>query len=276
MINPQVPTADPIYARTGDFAVFNQLGLKLAFPNDVSKEDYYAWLDTMHEKVGTMVKGAEIAEKSYARKEPRLNTGVYYDTDDYRLLRAGAVLRTTCNIKTHAFCAFKLSEDEHNVRRDHRYSFDGEDKLTIQQAPTSPEAQAAVKRLLARTDIEHPGIHLREKFGITGDDLSPAVCLRQYRHPFFVWIDKKDALRCSMDRVRVHSMRRPDGEEHEVPFSEIELPVYPHLDEEMANDPRLIQLIEALAESLRSWFGIEPISESKYQRAAQVLGLSTS
>jgi hypothetical protein len=275
VINPKVPTADPIYARTGDFAVFNQLGVKLVFPNEVSNEEYYTWLDDMHRKVGTLVKGAEIAEKSYARAEPRLNTGVYYDTEDHRLLRAGAVLRTTCNIKTHAFCAFKLSEDEHNVRRDHRYSFDGEDKATIQKAPTSPEAVAAVKRLLARTDIEHPGTHLRERFGITGDDLTPAVCLRQYRHPFFVWIDKKDALRCSMDRVKVHNMRLPEADRNEVPFSEVELPVYPHLDDDIANDPRLIEVIEALADSLRTRFGIAPIADSKYQRAANALGIGT-
>ncbi|MFI1868683.1 hypothetical protein [Streptomyces jumonjinensis] len=113
---------------------------------------------------------------------------------------------------------------------------------------------AAVKRLLAREDIEHPGIHLRERSGITGDELSPAICLEQYRHPFFVWIDKKDALRCSMDRVRVHDLRLPEGERVKKPFSEIELPVYPHLPDEIAQDPRLLQLIEALTQSLRETF----------------------
>ncbi|MGW0615410.1 hypothetical protein [Streptomyces sp. NPDC002788] len=273
MHTPQIPTEEPIYSRTGDFAVFNQLGVKLAFSDDTTDEEYYAWLDEMHVRIGDLVPGGEIAEKSYARTEPRLNTGIYYDTEDHRLLRAGAVLRTTCNIKTHAFCAFKLSEDENSVRRDHRYVFEGEDKANIQRAPSSPEAVAAVKRLLARTDIEHPGVHLREKFGITGDDLTPAIGLEQYRHPFFVWLDKRDALRCSMDRVTVYDLRLPEEQRVRKTYSEIELPVYPHLEDEVAHDPRLIQLIETLTSSLEQRFGIQSILESKYQRAADVLGI---
>ena len=274
MHTPQIHAEEPIYSRTGDFAVFNQPGVKLAFSDDTTDEDYYAWLDDMHVRIGDLVPGAEIAEKSYARTEPRLNTGTYYDTENYCLLRTGAVLRTTCNIKTHAFCEFELSEDENSVRRDHRYVFEGEDKANIQRAPSAPEAVAAVKRLLARTDIEHPGTHLREKFGLMGNDLSPALGLEQYRHPFFVWLDKQDALRCSMDRVTVYDLRLPEEPRVRKTYSKIELPVYPHVDDKVAHDPRLIRLIETLTASLSDRFGIEAVLESKYERGADVLGLS--
>ena len=226
-------------------------------------------------EIGRLVPGAEIAEKSYARAEPRLNTGVYYDTSDYALLKNGMVLRTTCNRKTHAFCAFKLDEDEHHVRRDHRYIFEGEEKSAIQNDPTSPEAAAIVKRLLARDDFEHPGVHLARETGIRGGDLIPAVCLEQYRHPFFAWLDKRDALRCSMDRVQVYNLRLPEEERERQAFSEIELPVYPHIDDEVAKDPRLLELIEVLSASLRERFGLRLIEDSKYQRAASLLGMGT-
>ena len=275
MIEPSAQPAEPVYTRTGNFAVFNQLGLKLDFSNATTDAEYYDWLDRMKRDIGSLVPGAEIAEKSYARIEPRLNTGVYYDTSDYALLRNGMVLRTTCNRKTHAFCAFKLDEDEHHVRRDHRYIFEGEEKSTIQQDPTSPEAVAIVKRLLGRDDFEHPGVHLARTAGISGKDLTPAMCLEQYRHPFFVWLDKRDALRCSMDRVQVYNLRLPKQEQERQPYSEIELPVYPHIDDEVAKDPRLLELIDVLSASLRERFGLRLIEASKYQRGASLLRLGT-
>src|SRR6266853_1126294 len=103
MLEPQMPSRESVvYTRRGNFAVFNQLGLKLDFKSTTSDKEYYDWLDAMIVDIGRLVPGAKIAEKSYARAEPRLNTGVYYDTPDYRLLKGGLVLRTTCNRKTHA------------------------------------------------------------------------------------------------------------------------------------------------------------------------------
>jgi hypothetical protein len=276
VIAQQMSSSADVYTRTGNFAVFNQLGAKLDFSSSTSDKDYYNWLDCMIGQIGSLVPGSEIAEKSYARTEPRLNTGVYYDTEDYRLLKEGMVLRTTCNRKTHAFCAFKLAENEGNIRRDHRFVFEGIEKSTIQNAPTSPESIAAVRALLARKDIEHPGTHLQRSTGIRGEDLTPALCLEQYRHPFFVWLDKRDALRCSMDRVEVFDLRLPDQERQRQKFSEIELPIYPHIDDDMARDPRVLDLIRALSDSLCERFGLKLITESKYQRAAQILGIGSA
>lgn len=270
----RLPEDEPVYDRTGGFAVFNQLGVKLDFPASATDTEYYDWLDATKEAIGSLVEGAEIAEKSYARTEPRTNTGVYYDTADHRLLRSDMVLRTTCNIKTHAFCAFKLGADANGVRRDHRYSFGGQDKRTIQLHPDSPEAVNAVKRLLAREDIDHPGVHLRKATGLTGDDLSPAIRLRQVRHPFFVWLDGRDALRCSMDRVRVVDLRAPDPEATEASFGEVEFPVYPRLAPETARDPRVPRLMSVLSDLLRERFGVDDVADSKYRRAARALGLS--
>lgn len=265
--------SESVYKRNGHFAVFNQFGAKLDFHNQTSDEDYYAWLDAMIVDIGRLVPGAEIAEKSYARAEPRMNTGVYYDTADYRLLQMRLILRTTCNKKTHAFCAFKQGEDEHQVRRDHRYVFEGEEKATIQQAPASPESAAIVQRLLRRTDIEHPGTHLARLTGIRGEELTPSMCLEQYRHPFFVWLDKRDALRCSMDRVQVYDLRLPEAARVRCAFSEVELPIYPHIDDEMAMDPRVPELIQILSDSLTTRFGVQRIDTSKYERGAVALGL---
>ncbi|WP_017537076.1 hypothetical protein [Nocardiopsis halophila] len=270
----RVPDGEPVYSREGGFAVFNQLGVKLDFPESVSDTDYYAWLDDTKAAIGSLVEGAEIAEKSYARTEPRMNTGVYYDTADHRLLRGDMVLRTTCNIKTHAFCAFKFGADEHGVRRDHRYSFEGQDKRTVQLQPDSPEAAAVVQRLLAREDIDQPGVHLRKATGLTGDDLFPAIRLRQFRHPFFVWVDGRDALRCTMDRARVVDLRAPDPEATEASFSEVEFPVYPRLDADMARDPRVPRLIRVLSDLLQERFGVDYVADSKYRRAARALGMA--
>lgn len=269
----ETPDSEAIYKKNGNFAVFNQLGAKLNFYDSISDEEYYEWLDEMKQNIGKLVNGAEIAEKTYARTEPRLNTGVYYDTENYHLLKSGMVLRTTCNKKTHAFCAFKLDENEEQVRRDHRYVFEGEAKKSIQDNPTSAESIAYVKQLLARDDFEHPGTHLKNFTGIDGKDLMPALCIEQYRHPYFVWLDGHDALRCSMDRVTTYDLRLPQDERGRKTFSEIELPIYPHVEDIVVNDPRLHDLIQVLSESLIKRFGLKTINDSKYQRAAKILNI---
>ena len=267
-------TRETVFTREGNFVVFNQLGVKLELDSAVENSVYYGWLDRMIGKIGKLVPGAEIAEKEHARREPRLNTGVYYDTSDRKLLRLGAVLRTTCNKKTHAFCAFKKPVDEQSVRRDHRHIFEGDEKATIQCDPTSPESLAIVKRLLARTDIEHPGTHLLRCYGVRGDQLAPSICIEQYRHPFFVWLDNKDALRCTMDRAYVFDLRRSASTLEKKLFTEVELPLYPRIEQAVAKDPRILGLIDLLSESLRIEFGAKLTTDNKYQRAAKTLEIS--
>jgi hypothetical protein len=123
-----------IYARTDNSVVFNQLAVKVEL-DSVANEEYFSWLDRRKSDIARHIIGAEIAEKPSARTSPPLNTAVYYDTADYRILPTGALLRTSCRIDTHAFCAFKQAEDEHGVREDHRYVFQDEEKRTIQAAP---------------------------------------------------------------------------------------------------------------------------------------------
>jgi hypothetical protein len=265
-------TTEPVFTRAGSFVVFNQLGVKLELDPAVDKRSWYNWLDGMTRDIGRLVPGAEIAEKAGARGKPRLNTGVYYDTADRRLLRLGAVLRTTCSKETHAFCAFKQPADDRGVRRDHRHIFEGEPKATIQRAPTSPESVAIVKALLTRTDIEHPGVHLRRCYAITGEDLSPSLCIEQLRHGFYVWLDGRDALRCLMDHAEVFDLRS-HGERRV--FREVELPIFPRIEPDVARDPRVPELIHVLADSLRERFGVTFTTLNKYQRAAATLGIAS-
>lgn len=273
MTNERVQEQEAIFSRKGNFVVFNQLGIKLELDSAIQNSDYYAWLDAMTMRIGTLVPGAEIAEKTYARTEPRMNIGVYYDTNDRRLLRLGAVLRTTCNKKTHAFCAFKKALDESGVRRDHRHIFEGDEKVIIQNHPTAPEAIAIVKRLLARTDIEHPGRHLLQCYGIRGDELTPSICIERCIRPFFVWLDKKDALRCTMDRANVFDLRVPFAAQDKKLFTEVELPLYPRIEPAVARDARVLDLIRVISESLHDEFGANLITENKYQRAAKILNI---
>ncbi|MEV5238670.1 hypothetical protein AB0K89_06100 [Streptomyces cinnamoneus] len=272
MISPKMPESEAVYRRSGDFVVFNQLAVKIEM-DEVSNEDYYAWLDDMKATIGDLVPGAEIAEKDQARTTPPLNTAIYYDTEDFRILETGALLRTSCNKITHAFCAFKAAQDENHVRRDHRYVFDGEEKATIQAAPDSPEAVAVVQRLLARDDIEHPGRHLEEEYGIPRTELIPTVRLDDYRYTFFVWLDKRDALRCSIDRAFVQNLRLPADQREERPVSEVELAIYPRIEEEIAGDPRVVELIKVLSENLCNRFSTRITSDIKYQRSATALGM---
>lgn len=264
----RVPSTEPIFLRSGDAIVFNQLGVKLMLPMTLASENYFEWLDDMKSKIDTLVPGGEIAEKPYARTTPRLNTGVYYDTPDRDLLAVGAVLRTTCNKITHAFCAFKQPADAAGVRRDHRYVFSGAEKETIQNNPTSAAAVGIVKNLLARTDIEHPGVHLRAAYGIDPTTLTPSIQIAQLRHPFFVWLDGKDALRCVMDRAAVTDLHH-DAAGAE--FLELELPIYPRISPDVASDPRTLRLIDTLAsEAIRGLDGVLTV-QNKYQRAAEEL-----
>lgn len=270
MAGPKMPMTEPIYVKDGEVVVFNQLALKIEM-DGVSNDDYYAWLDHMRATIATSIPGAEIAEKIGARENPPLNTAIYYDTPDFQILETGALLRTSCNKITHAFCAFKAAQDEYNVRRDHRFVFDGEAKRTIQQAPDSPEAVAIVKRLLARTDIEHPGTFLRAKHGIEPQELIPTVRLDDYRYTFFVWLDKEDALRCSIDRAFVSNLRLPAEQREVRPVSEVELAIYPRIKPEVARNPAVVELITVLSDDLCRRFDTQITSDIKYQRAASAL-----
>jgi hypothetical protein len=220
------------------------------------------------------VYGAKIAEKPDARVSPPLNTAIYYDTADYDILPSGALLRTSCNRITHAFCAFKAPVDQSHARRDYRYVFGGHERRVIQQAPSSPEAVAVVKRLLAREDIEHPGTHLRRRYGIDPQSLEPAIRLDDYRFTFFVWLDGKDALRCSMDRFDVSNLRLPEASRARQHLAEVELSIYPRIDADTANDPRVRALIGALSGSLCNRFGVSVTRLIKYQRSARALGIA--
>jgi hypothetical protein len=261
------------FDREGDFVVFRQFGFKLDFPDTVPEWLYYRWLDETIKSIGDLVSGASIVEKESERSEPRRNIGVYYDTDAYRLLFANVILRTTSNPRTHAFCAFKLGEDQDHVRRDHRYVFDGAEKHIIQNSPTSAEAELVVKRLLRRTDILQPGAILREMTGITPDELQQSLCLDQLRRTFYVLLDGKDALRCSLDKVQVRNLRTPSPFSDGARFSEVEIPIYPRVTAEVYADPRLQRLVEALVESLQRRFKSAVVSDSKYRRAAKAVGI---
>lgn len=264
---------DPIFVRIGNFVQFEQYGIKLDVPNDVGDEQYYEWLDEMILRIGQLVSGAEIAEKAEARSAPRRNSGVYYDTEDYRLLREHMVLRTTSNPKTHAFCAFKYGEDEQGVRRDHRHIFEGPDKLAIQTNPTGETAVAAVMNLLSRQDIMHPGIVLKESTGLSPKDLKPALGLVQYRRTFYVWLDKSDALRCSLDRADVTDLRNVGDAPKFGHFDEVEVPIYPRISARLLDDPRVRELINVLSGSLTNRFGATEVHDSKYRRGARAIGL---
>jgi hypothetical protein len=262
-----------VFVRDENFVQFNQYGIKLDFPDGVDDRMYYEWLDEMISAIGQLVPGAEIVEKLAARSDPRRNSGVYYDTADYRLLRNHMVLRTTSNPKTHAFCAFKYGEDEHGVRRDNRHIFEGADKLAIQMNPTGEQAVATVRRLLSRQDIMHPGIVLGRATGIRPDELTPALSLIQYRRTFYVWLDKSDALRCSLDRAEVTDLRNTSTNVNRGHFNEVEVPIYPRISPLLLADERVQRLIDSISRSLVDQFGATEVHDSKYRRGARVIGL---
>lgn len=268
------PEDEPIFVRRGDFIVFNQLGVKLELDKNLSPDRYFTWLDNMRLRIGELVDGAKIVEKEYARTQPRLNTGVYYDTPERDLVNLGAVLRTTCNKLTHAFCALKEPETADGVRRDHRYVFEGEEKECIQDNPTSPDAVAIVKRLLSRDDVEHPGLYLRQRYGIHPAILEPSIRIAQLRHPFFVWLDGRDALRCVMDRAVVTDLRDSSAGRSDGLFLELELPLYPRIEPEVSRDPRTVRLINVLKIEAEEQLDAIVTARNKYQRAADVLELT--
>ena len=266
---------EPVYARVGDLIVFNQLSVKIAMES-ISNAEYYAWLDDTAQTLGSTVPGAQIAEKPDARVSPSLHTAIYYDTVDFQILPTGALLRATCNISNHAYCTFKAPACGRHIRRDSRYEFTGADKALIQQRPDSPEAVAVVKRLLARDDIEHPGIQLRTRYGIDPLLLEPALRLDDRRFTFFVWLDDKDALRCSIDRFEALNLRLPEALRDRKQLVEVELSIYPRIDPDVAKDPRVETLIDHLASSLCERFGVNVTSLIKYQRSARALGMGSA
>jgi hypothetical protein len=268
----KMPDGDDIYVKRENAVTFNQLAVKIEMDH-VSNDDYYGWLDETSDKIGSMIPGARIVEKPRAREEPPLNIAIYYDTDDHFILGTGALLRTSCNRITHAFCAYKQAQDEHSVRRDHRYVFDGEEKQTIQRAPASPAAFEIVRRLMSRRDIEHPGTYLERDYGVDARTLTPAVKLDDYRYTFFAWLDGSDALRCSMDRATVEDLRLPEERRRRVPVSEVEVAIYPRVHPDVAADRRVVDMITALSDSLCSAFSTSITAKIKYQRAAEALGI---
>jgi hypothetical protein len=267
-------THEPIYVREGNLVLFNQRGVKIECPPELPIKRYDDWLDKETQTIGKYVSGAKMLEKVDDRLDPRKNTGVYYDSVDYALLDNHSVLRTTSNPKTHAFCAFKRGIDADGIRRDHRYVFDGPDKVTIQSGPTSDEAFEVVKRLLRRSDVDHPGRYLKEVTGLDGDELSRSVLLVQYRRTFYVLIDERDALRCSLDLVETSNLRIPEPRPT-IRFNEVELAIFPRIDARTATDPRVDEAIAHLSQSVRSAFGGVMTLESKYRRAAGYLMVAT-
>lgn len=266
----EMPEGSKVYYQEDDVVIFNQLARKILM-DGVSNTQYYDWLDAAKKDVATHVLGAEIAEKPSARKEPPLNTAIYYDTDDRDILPTGALLRTSCNKITHAFCAFKMKEDAGSVRKDHRYVFDGDEKRTIQQEPNSVEAVKIVQSLMRRTDIEHPGSYLQSQYGIDPATLKPSIRLDSFRYTFFVWLDGRDALRCSIDRYYTVDLRIPQSAQVRPEVVEVELAIYPRISSEMAGDPRTVDLISYLSESLCQTFDTNVTDDIKYQRCAQAL-----
>ena len=272
MTDLKLPDDEAIYSKQASLIIFNQLGVKVELEN-VSNAEYFQWLDQMYSALPQAVPGGEIAEKTDARRQPTLNTAIYYDTQDYQLLATGSLLRTSCNKITHAFCAFKLAQNKNGVRRDHRHVFDGDDKRAIQQAPDSPEAVAIVRRLLSDVDkVDNPGKYLLEAYGIRGAQLSPALRVDNYRYTFYTWLDKRDALRCSLDHAQVSNLRPAGQKQGE--FREVELSIYPRISPAVAADPRVAQLIRVLEQALQTSLSAHTTLSIKYQRAAQTLGLS--
>jgi hypothetical protein len=262
-----------VYMKIDSIVVFRQLGIKIPM-DTIKRADYFVWLDRMSSTIGSLVSGAQIVEKTEARVAPPLNTAIYYDSRDYGILPTGALLRTSCNRITHAFCAFKDSQSPDGVRKDHRFVFEGKEKKLIQDAPSSEAAVAVVKHLLCRKDIVQPGTYLERALGIRAEDLSPAICLDDLRYTFFVWLDGRDALRCSLDQFDVSDLRLPEGERTTRRLAEIEISIYPRIDDIVAGDPRTIELINVLQESLFREFGARVTREIKYQRSASALMLS--
>jgi hypothetical protein len=163
--------------------------------------------------------------------------------------------------------------DEYGNRLDRRHVFEGAEKLQIQTAPFSRESIAIVKRLLARTDIEQPGTFLQREYGISPDEMMPAVVLFGHRSTFYVRLDGYDVLRCSIDRSEVMDYRHDIEASANKAFREVELSIYPRIRKEISADPRVLPLIRYLTNTLTTRFSRPIIQAIKYQRAAMALGI---
>ncbi|WP_431687167.1 hypothetical protein [Hahella sp. NBU794] len=268
----KIDNSQPVFEVKKGHNVFNQLAVKVDM-NGVTDEQYFEWLDFVAEDAAKHINGVRFLEKEGVRDNPPLNTAVYYDTKDYKLLPTGALLRTSCNKVTHAFCAFKMPENEHGNRLDRRHVFQDEKKKQIQEAPYSPESVKIVKDLLKDQELDQPGKYLFREFNIAGDELEPAVVLFGNRSTFFVRIDEYDVLRCSLDRSRVMDYRKDINGERKAFFQEVEISIYPRIKKEISEDVRIIELIDYLVDSLKQRFSTKVIYDIKYQRAAEALGI---
>ena len=271
----KIDHSKPVFEVRRGHNVFRQLAVKVDM-NGVPDHDYFAWLDFVIREARVDAGKVSFLEKEGVRTDPPLNTAVYYDTVDYKLLPTGALLRTSCNKVTHAFCAFKMPEDESGTRLDRRHVFDGAEKLQIQTAPYSDDSIAIVKRLLRRTDIEQPGMFLFNAFGISPEELTPAVVLFGHRSTFYVRLDDCDVLRCSLDRSRVMDFRNDPQGLAQKSFREVEISIYSRISSEISGDPRVVALIHYLTETLTARFSRPVIYDIKYQRAAATLGIVSS
>lgn len=269
-----VDTEGSVHEKHGEYNVFRQLAVKV-FADNINDEQYYKWLDEVPLELKSRFPTVEFKERDWVRANPPLNTAVYYDTPDYSILPTGALLRTSCSKLTHAFCAFKMPEDSTGNRLDRRHVFEGEDKATIQNDPSGQAAVTIVKKLITRRDTDQPGTFLELATGISPLSLSPALVLRGHRTTFYVLIDGYDVLRCSIDRSSVFDFR--SGKSTEDPdnwksFREVELSLYPRISDDIKSDPRVVQVIEALRDSLIERFNTHVIYDIKYQRGMKLLG----
>lgn len=269
-----VDTEGSVHEKHGEYNIFRQLAVKV-FADHIDDENYYKWLDEVPMELQSQFPSVEFKERDWVRANPPLNTAVYYDTPGYDVLPTGALLRTSCSKLTHAFCAFKMPEDATGNRLDRRHVFEGNEKATIQSDPISKDAVSIVKKLITRRDVDQPGTFLALATGISADDLSPAMVLKGHRTTFYVLIDGYDVLRCSIDRSSVFDFRsngNAESPENWKSFREIELSLYPRISDEIKSDPRVVQVIEALRDSLITRFNTHVIYDIKYQRGMKLLG----
>ncbi|PIF06757.1 hypothetical protein [Candidatus Pantoea floridensis] len=269
-----VDTEGSVHEKHGEYNIFRQLAVKV-FADHIDDAQYYKWLDEVPLELKSRFPSVEFKERDWVRASPPLNTAVYYDTPAYDILPTGALLRTSCSRLTHAFCAFKMPEDATGNRLDRRHVFEGEEKSTIQNDPSGHAAVSIVKNLITRRDVDQPGTFLKLATGISPDDLSPALVLKGHRSTFYVLIDGYDVLRCSIDRSSVFDFR--SGSDAEEPanwksFREVELSLYPRISDEIKGDLRVVQVIEALRDSLINRFDTHVIYDIKYQRGMKLLG----
>ncbi|PQQ29130.1 hypothetical protein [Photorhabdus hindustanensis] len=273
-MNLKVDSKGHIHEHYEGYNIFRQLAVKV-FANHITDEQYYQWLDSVPAELASKFPTAEFKERDWVRDNPPLNTAIYYDTKNYDILPTGALLRTSCSKLTHAFCAFKMPEDETGNRLDRRHVFEGKEKTEIQNNPSGEKAVSIVKNLITRKDIEQPGTFLEKTFGINPSEIYPAMILKGYRTTFYVLIDDYDVLRCSIDRSSVFDIRGEvdiEDDNNWKKFREVEISLYPRMDDAIKNDLRVIQLIQDIRDSLVSRFNTHVIYDIKYQRGMKLLG----